>query len=144
MAEGDATVYNNYKELLLNGDVDLVNDTLNMILLGSGYTLDATGNPGYSDVSANEIGATGYTAGGKALTGKAVTQNDTANVGEFDAADVAWTSLATTTINHAVLYDDTITAPVADPLLIHWEIATNSNGNDYTLQFAATGVLRIS
>lgn len=141
MAEGDATVYNHAKEQFLLGNIDLVADTLKMILLGSGYSFSPDGNPGYASVSANEITGAGYTAGGKTLGTKTVTQNDTADNAKFDAADVTWTSLATATIAHAVLWDDTPTAPVADPLLIRWEIATNSNGNDYTLQFAGTGVL---
>lgn len=144
MAEGDATVYNHAKEQFLLGNIDLVADTLRMVLLGSGYSFNPDGNNGYANVSAQEITGAGYTAGGKTLATKTVTQNDGADNAKFDAADVTWTSLATATIAHAVLYDDTPTAPVADPLLIRWEIATNSNGNDYTLQFAGTGVLVLS
>jgi len=146
MAEGDATVYNNFKERLLHGEIDLVGDNLKMILLGSGYTPVYTGNPAYADtaITTNEISTTNYTAGGESLGTKSISQDDTANRGVFDAADVVWTSLGTTTIAHAILYDDTITTPTAKPLLIRWEIGTNSNGNNYTLSFHTDGVLLLS
>jgi hypothetical protein len=144
MAEGDASVYNNFKEMLLLGKIDLSADTLKLTLLGSGYSFVATGNPAYTTISGDEITATGYTSGGETLGSLAVTQDDTANRGEFDAADVTWTSLAATTIAHAVLWDDSPTTPVADPLLIRWEIGTNSNGGDYTLSFHTDGILLLS
>jgi hypothetical protein len=127
MAEGDATAYNHFKEILLLGDVDLVADVIKIFLLGAGYGFTPDGNNGYADINANEITTTtGYTAGGATLTGKAVAQDDTANTANWDAANVTWTSLAATTIAHAVIYDDTVTAPVAD------------------LSFNASGILTLS
>jgi hypothetical protein len=144
MAEGDATAYNNFLEQLLNGAVDLVGDTINIALIGSGYAFDRTGNPGYATISGDEITATGYTAKGKSLAGKTTVQNDTAHNVKYDANDLTWTSLAATTIAHAIMFDDTVTAPVADILLVRWEIGTNSNGGDYKLAFNAAGVLILS
>lgn len=144
MAEGDITVYNHAKEQIMLGAVDFSGDNLRLILLGSGYSFLQTGNPGYASVSANEISTSGYTATGKLLAGKTVTQNDTANNAKWDASDVTWTSLGTTTIAHAVIYDDSITAPVADPLICRVEITTNSNGNNYTVSWNAAGILVLS
>jgi hypothetical protein len=143
VAEGDATVYNHMKEQLLLGNIDLVNDVINMILVGPGYAFSPDGNQSYNDatITGNEITAVGYTAKGKALAGKTVTQDDGNDRAMYDASDVTWTSLATTSITNAILIDDTVTAPVADPLLIRFEIATNSNGGNYQLAFnAATGI----
>lgn len=138
-AEGDATVYNHFKERIMHGDHDLISNALNMILVGAGYTFSQDGNQGYADtaITANEITAAGYTAGGTALTGKSISQDDAGDQGEFDAANVVWTSLGATTIAHAILYDDVPTAPVADPLLIRWEIGTNANGGNYTLDLSS-------
>lgn len=144
MAEGDATAYNHFLEQLLLGNIALVADTINMVLIGNGYAFDRTGNPGYANISANEITAAGYTAKGLSLATKTVVQNDTANNAKYDAADLTWTSLAATTIAHAILFDETVTAPVADPLLIRWEISTNSNGGDYKLVFHANGIALLS
>lgn len=142
MAEGDATGYNNLFEQLMLKTLDFVNDAFKIALLGSGYSPTYTGNPGYANLT-DEITASNYSAGGKAISGKSVTQNDTANQATWDSNDLTWTSLGATSIAHAVLYDDTITTPVADPLLIHWEITTNSNGNNYTL-LTPNGLMVIS
>jgi hypothetical protein len=142
MAEGDANVYNHFKEQLLHGNIDLAGDDLKICLLGSGYTFSADGNNGYANVAAEEITTTsGYSTGGKTISGNTISQDDANDRAAFDASNLVWTSLATTTIENAVLYDDTVTAPVADPLLIHWEIATDSDGSNYTLNFHANGIL---
>ena len=144
MAEGDAHVYNHFKEILLLGDVDLVADTLKVILTDSLYTFSADGSLGLADVNSREITSSTYNVGGCTLAGKAVTQIDTADKAKFDATDLTWASLATDVIRGAILYDDTPTTPVADPLLIFWELATNSNGGNYTLQWGASGILLLA
>ena len=48
-------------------------DVLKMALLGSGYVPNLTGNVHWSDISANEITGTGYTAGGATLTSTSLT-----------------------------------------------------------------------
>lgn len=142
MAEGDAVVYNNFKEQLLLKQIDMVNDVLKVILCTSAYTFSADGaGPVYSDVSANQIVATGYSAGGATLGSKAVTQDDTNDRAAFDGADVTWTSLAAASPRHAILYDDTTASKW---LLIHWELATDSNGGNYTLQWNALGLLLLT
>jgi hypothetical protein len=139
MAEGDATVLNNFKEQLMLKTIDLDSDTLKVAL----YSV-ALNSPDGADVAysaTNEISASGYTAGGAALANKAVTQDDTNNLAKFDADDVTWSSLATATILEARLYDDTTATKW---VLILWAIATNSNGGNYTLAFNASGILTLS
>jgi len=67
---------------------------------------------------------------------------------KFDGADITWANLGSDVIQSAVMYDDTVTATfgggVADPLMFHWEIATNSNGGNYTLQFGTSGIAVLS
>ena len=144
MAEGDISVYNHAKELMLLGDIEFDVDAYRLILLGAGYSYDPDGNNGYANVSANEISTTNYTATGKALAGLAVTQDDANDRAKWDANDITWTALGTTVIAHGVIYDDTPTAPVADPLVCHVEIATNSNGNDYTVSWHANGIFYLA
>jgi len=147
MAEGDATVYNHAKEIFLLADVNLATDTLKVMLMQSGYTFSADGSVGRASVDSLEITSTGYTAGGKVLSSAAVTQRDSVDNVKFDGTDITWTALGTDVIRSAILWDDTPTAttsPVADPLLVRWEIATNSNGGNYTLQFGASGILVLS
>ena len=142
MAEGDGTVYNNFKEQLFLGELDLGSgaDTLRVVLV-TAHTLDIDTDASYSDVSGDEVSGTGYTAAGEALTSQVVAQDNTNNRASLDAADVTWTGLDAGTPNYAILYDDT---HVSNYLIAAWEIATASNGGDYTLQWNANGILLLT
>ena len=143
MAEGDITLTNQFKAWLLGGLVDLDTDTIKVALV-NGYTFNVDNNHGYADFSANEITATGYSAGGATLASLTITTNDGSDYGKWDAADVTWSSLATAGISAALIYDDSMTAPVADGLLAEVEIGTNSNGGNYTIQWNAGGIVQLS
>jgi hypothetical protein len=144
MAEGDASVYNHFKEQILVGGINCSSDTFNMVLLDSNYSLDVDGTVGLPDVNCREITATGYNAGGCTLASLSVTQRDTGDDVKWDADDLTWASLGADIIRHAVIYDDTDTGPTPDILAIHFEIATNSNGGNYQLQFGSSGILVLS
>lgn len=141
MAAGDAHVVNNFKEQLLLGAIDLANDTIKVALYTDAYVsgqIDGAA-PAYS--STNEVSASGYSAGGATLGSKAVAQDDTNDRASFDGADVTWNALATATIQRAIMYDDTTTPKHQ---MIIWEIGTNSNGGNYTLQWHSDGILLLS
>lgn len=143
MAEGDAHVVNNFKEQLLLKTIDCNSDTFKVALYSDAYAagqIDGA-DPAYS--STNEIVASGYTAGGQSIGTPVVAQDDTNDRASWDddGTNVTWSSLATATIQRAILYDDTTATKWH---CIIWEIATNSNGGDYTLAFAATGMLLLS
>ena len=139
MAAGDAHVMNNFKEQLLLKTIDCVNDVFKMALYSTCPAYPDGAAPAYS--ATNEIAVANYVAGGQALAGKAVAQDDTNDRASWDANDPAWTSLGAATILGAVLYDDTTATKWQ---CIIWEIGTNSNGGNYTLQFAGTGILLLS
>jgi hypothetical protein len=80
MASG---IYNRFKANLLNKEIDLEADTIKVMLLNNSHAFTATHNQ-KSEIVANEITGTGYTAGGAALANKAVTQAATSN---WDAED---------------------------------------------------------
>lgn len=146
MAEGDATVYNAFKEDLLLGVHNLASDTIK-ITLHTSYTPNIDSHQVWSDVSATEYStASGYTAGGTALSGGTVTQDNTDDEAVFDATDVTWSSLgplSPATPGHAILWNDTPTSP-ADPLICYWELGTTAtNGGNYTLAFAAEGIINL-
>src|SRR3990167_6603054 len=143
MAEGDSHVVNNFKEQLLLKAIDCNTDVFKVALYSDAYAatqIDGAA-PAYS--TTNEIVASGYTAGGQSVGTPVVAQDDTNDRASWDddGTDVLWTSLATATIQRAILYDDTT---VTKFHCIIWEIATNSNGGNYTLAFAATGMLLLS
>lgn len=143
MAEGDAHVVNNFKEQLLLKTIDCDTDVFKVALYSDAYAagqLDGAA-PAYS--ATNEIAAANYTAGGQSIGTPVVAQDDTNDRASWDddGTDVSWTSLGAATILRAILYDDTTATKW---LAIIWEIATNSNGGNYTLSFAATGMLLLS
>jgi hypothetical protein len=147
MAQGDLTLYNAFKEDLLKKVHDLVNDTIK-VTLHTGYTPDIDTHQVWSDVSATEYGtANGYTAGGKTLASKTVTQDNTNDRALWDAADVTWTALgplSPATPSHAIIWNDTPTSP-ADPLIGYIELGvTATNGGDYTLSFSSSPAAIIS
>ena len=138
MAEGDALVLNNFKEQLLLKVIDCDTDTFKIALYDTAVAEIDGAAPAYTAV--NEISGSGYSAGGATLASLAVTQDDTNNWGKWDAADVTWSSLAANTILEATLYDDTTATKY---ICIYFEIATDSNGGDYTLQFNANGIMTL-
>jgi len=150
MAEGDGAIYRTFKEDVMAGvhNLDTGGDTIRVALV-SGYTpVTATHNV-WADASGQEVTGTGYTANGKALTSQTVTETgtgtgSTGERGKFDAANVTWTGLniggTSGSPSHAVMYNDTPTTPL-NPLIAYWEVTTATNGGDYTLQWATTGII---
>lgn len=140
MAQGDGALYNEFKEELLLGNIDMDGHTFKVMLV-TGYTPNIDSHNGYSDVSASEETGTGYTAGGATLANKAVTKDTTNDRAKFDADDVTWTGLNVGTPSHAILYDDT---HASKTVVAYWEVTTATNGGNYTLQFGANGVLLLT
>lgn len=141
MAEGDGYIYNNFKEQVLNGEFDLTDDTIKVILV-TGHSPDIDAHDAYdSTIQADELSDSSYTTGGETLASKAVTQDNTNDRGKFDAADVTFSSLDAGTPSHAIMYDDT---HASDLLIAYWEVTTPSNGGDYTLQWHADGIILLT
>lgn len=141
MASG---VYNRFKTNLLRGLVDLAGSgshIVNVGLLNSSHSFNADHNY-WTTISGNEVSGTGYSAGGQALTGKTVTQDDTDDEGVFDADDTTWSS-STITAAHAALYDNTLTTK---DLICSFDFSGNqssSNGN-FTIQWHSEGIININ
>lgn len=144
MAEGDITFYNNFKEQLLLGVLDLDTDVLKCILVSS-HTPNIDTHAAYADVSGDEYGAgLGYTVGGETIGSPVVSQDDTDDEGVLDVADITWTSLgplSPNTPSHAIIYDST----VSNYLICYIELGvTPTNGQDYTLQIHTEGLINVN
>jgi hypothetical protein len=142
MAEGDGTIYNNFKEQILLGELDLGNaaDTIKVMLV-TGYTPDIDAHASYSDVSGVEESGTGYVAGGETLANQSVTQDNSNDRAAFDGDNVTWSGLDVGTPSDAIIYDDTHASKY---LIAYFEITTASNGGDYTLAWHANGILLLT
>lgn len=140
MAEGDGLIYNNFKHQVMEGEFDLLNDTVKVILV-TGHALDIDADTQLTDVSGDEEAGTGYTAGGETLTTPTVVVDNANDRGVFDGDNVTWTGLDVGTPSHAIMYDDT---HASDLLIAAWEVTTASNGGDYTLQWHADGIILLT
>lgn len=147
MAEGDGHAYQIFKSNLFRGILDLDTDTIKCALVAA-YTLDEDGHTKWAGtaVSGKEITDVSYSA--QNLTGLAISEDGTgtgtAVKGKWDAGNVTYSTLTGTDPNYAILYDDTITGTKADPLIAAFELTTATNGGNYTLQWNANGIIRIS
>jgi len=135
MASG---IYDRAKANLMNGETDYEADTIKVALMDDNHSFTSTHNT-WSDVSANEISGTGYTAGGETLANAAVTQGSTT---KWDADDVVWSN-ASFTAYHAVIYDDTL---AGDDLIasIDFGGAKQVSNSTFTISWDAAGIITLS
>ena len=140
---------NRFRKLLLDGDVDLVNDSgIKVMLVGSGYTPNKDHN--FASQVTSELSGTGYAggfngSGRKALASRTVTQDDTNDVAYFDAADVVWTAINAGTVAYAIVIKE-VSADSDSPILVVVDVSPDvvTNGGDYTISWAADGICKIS
>lgn len=140
MAEGDGTIRNYLKAAVLEGLLDLGDggNTLKVSLVSTA-TISIDGTVGIGDLTKHD----GANYVDKTLGGQVVAQDDAGDKGWLNGDDITWTALGapTAATTWAVLWDDTI---AGDPILAKWIITTQSNGGNYTLTWAATGLIAIS
>lgn len=93
---------------------------------------------GAAPFNANEVGSP---AGGIVLTSPTITVA-AGSLLTFDAADTAWGSQTFTGARGALIYDDTITTPVADPALCLINFAADYavTSGVFTVQWSASGI----
>lgn len=130
--------YDNAKKNLWNGTINLATDPLNVALVGSGYVPNQATDQYWSDVSANEVSGTGYTAGGQALSGKTVTADTVNHRGKFTADNATWAN-ATIAAVGAVIYKNTGT-PSTSPIIgyIDFGGTKSSSSGNFTIQWDAS------
>ena len=145
-------VYNKGKTEILNGGIDLLNDTIQVALVTSSYTPDKDAHDYFNDIT-NEVSGTGYTSGGKALTwageefgdppsqNNAVSQDNDNDRAKFDADDVVWT-VATITARAAVIYKSTGDSSTSTLIAyIDFGQDYSTTGADFTIEWDSEGIL---
>lgn len=154
MADG---VFNGYKAACMGivtsgtpvARVDVIADTLKVLLVTTGYTFDPD-NRFVSSAAGSEISVTGYTggfggAGRKSLASRTLSADDTNDRAAFDAADVTWTALGTgATIAAAIVFKE-LTSDALSPMIAYFDITdTPTNGGDVTLSWNSIGLLTLT
>lgn len=146
MAAGTFTLYGSAKENIAKALIDLDTDSFVVALLGAGYTPSVNVDDTWSDISANQITGTGYTAGGAALTSVTVTRSG--GTVTFDAADVSWTS-STITAKYAVIAKKAGASLTGTDLLLGYvELETggtvSTTNGTLAIQWNASGIFTLS
>jgi hypothetical protein len=147
-------VYNQFKSLEADGTINLLTDTIKVMLVGSTYTANADDsfvNP--SIAGGQELNGTGYVggyagSGRKTLASKVVTRDDTNDRAEFSAAPLTWSAINAGTIAAAVIIRERAATGDTMSELIGY-INTGgfpfvTNGGDFTLQWNAEGILQLT
>lgn len=148
-------VYNRAKKEILDGTIDLVSNTIKVMLVTSSYVADDAHDfveEAADDANEHELSGTGYAAGfagsgRKTLSNKAFSEDDGNNRGEFDdTADITWTGIDAGTADAAIVYKHN--SADTDSVLIAY-IDTGgfpivTNGGDLTIQWNAEGILQLT
>lgn len=143
---------NKLRQLLLNTGINLLTDTIKVILINSSYTPDPDHDfvNSVTDTTSKELSGTGYVAGfagsgRKTLASKTVTKDNTNNVAYVDAADVTWSGINAGTVGYIGVIKE-VTTDADSPLLCVIDVAdTVTNGGDLTAQWAAAdGLFKIA
>lgn len=121
-------LYVTAKKAFLDGDIDLLSDTIKAVLVDTGvYTVDINAHDFYNDLGASIVGAN-VSLSGKSTTG-----------GVFDAGDITFTTVSGSTVEAIVLYKDTGTAATSQ-LIAYIDTATGlpltPNGGDITITWS--------
>ena len=138
---------NKIKYLLAIGAIDFSTDTFKMILMATGFVFNKDTHEGYADVLGSELPTgNGYTVGGKPLTGVAVVENDTDDRADITYNNVTWTASGGPIgpSPGAIIFDDTVTTPIADPILGYIDFGGDQTQADGGVATIANLAARIS
>jgi len=110
---------NEFKELLLKKVIDFANDTFKIILMAPGFAYNQATQNAYADISAEELPtANGYTMGGAVLVGITITRDDVNNIAYASWNNPSWLAAdGNIEAQGAIIYDDTVAAPTAKPII---------------------------
>lgn len=146
-------VYNEFKRASAAAEIDLdaAGDDIRIALLMTNTTAD-TENAGILFVGGGNGFATlddfdgaNYPAIRKSLANQIVNKDDGSDRAEFDADDITYTALGvgTRAVAGALIYkfitDDDASIPIA-----WFQFTGNPDGNDFTLQWDAEGILQLA
>ena len=143
MAAGPWVLHDKAKLYMQDGTVDLDTHTLKVALYTSASNVATNSVDGLAAATNQVASGNGYTTGGWTVTGAVL--SEASGTVKFDSNDPAWTAAGgTITAKYAVLYDDTVTTPVADPIICHCLLDTVTDvsvtdGNTLTIQLSANG-----
>ena len=122
--------------------VNLEGNTIKYQFVSDTFTPNFNTHASETDIT-NEVTGTGYTTGGEALASKTLVAS--AGILTFDAADVSLPNTTLSSVRGIVLFDDTVTSPVADPLVCSVTFGANytTNAGTFAITWNASGIFTI-
>lgn len=121
--------------------------TIKFALLTSAWTPNIDADQFWSDISANEVSGTNYTAGGVAISNRIVTSpsSGAVSIDGDDPPEFAQSATGFSNARYAVLYKDTGTSTTS-PLICYYDLGSDRNNTDASLSFSfdASGILTVS
>lgn len=132
--------FNSFKNDLMSGAINLIGDTIKVMLVTASYVPDIDTDTKRSHVT-NESSGTGYVSGGAALDNKTLTQDDVNDRTVFEADNVEWVS-SSINARGAVLYKST-GAAASDPLIAYIDFGETKISTDgqFLITWDANGIL---
>jgi hypothetical protein len=137
------TLYDSIWTTLLGPGGDWMSSEVKLALLGNTYVPD-TSAATFASVAAHEVAGTNYPAGGRPLTGKALSR--TGSTTFLDAASLTFPAL-TATFRYGVLYVAGTVDGVVDPLLACIQLDTVEvalTAKDYPIEWQEGHIVRMS
>lgn len=125
--------------------IDIVNDTLNISLHTVAYVPNQDTDDFFNDTS-NEVTGTGYTAGGVAASGKAISYDAATNELRFVCSDAVWGPGASIAGIRVAVLRKVVGTAATDPLIAYAILdgdQTVANGT-YTLDIDPSVLFKIT
>ncbi len=138
MAVTNSTMY-----LFTTAGLNLSAGTYKAALLTASHVTNVDTQIAWSNVSANEITGTGYTANGVALTNVTITQDNTSDVVKFDADDAVWAALTASNIRYVCVYLVAGGGSSYIVAIIDFGVTKASTGGSFTVQWNTGGIVRL-
>ena len=126
-----AVIYPSAKKLFLDGDLDLLVDTIKVALVDTGVYTYSSAHDFYNDVSAGVVGTPG------------TLDNKTTTAGVFDADDEVLTSVSGATVEAVLIYKDTGNPATSPVIAFVDDLTLTPNGDNVTVRFNASGIFAI-
>jgi hypothetical protein len=139
-----ALIYSQVVAKAFNKEIDLLDDTIKVMLTTATYSPNQDTHD-YKDDVTNEVSGTGYTATGATLANDTLNYTAGSNLWTYDADDVSWAS-SSFTCRYAVIYDATPGSDATRPLIEYQDFGgdqTVSSGT-FTIQWNASGIFTIT
>lgn len=142
---GAWTMHDKIKEYAGDGTVDYDDNSFKCALHLVGSNAMTTSVDPWASITNEHTAGNGYTAGGEALT--SVTWVESSGTVTLDADDIVWNASGGDIVaRFAVIYDDSVSTPVVDPVVCSCLLddtpadVTAPDGNPLTIELAGTGI----